>query len=58
MIVPIYHSEIATSENRGRMITLQQGAITLGIAVSFWINIGKYLTLARRTSVSIKLLNF
>ena len=42
MIVPVYHSEIATSDNRGRMITLQQGAITVGIAISFWINICKY----------------
>jgi MFS family permease len=41
MIVPIYHSEIATTKIRGRMITLQQVAITIGIAISFWINICK-----------------
>jgi hypothetical protein len=41
MIIPIYHSEIATTKIRGRVITLQQVAITVGIATSFWINIGK-----------------
>lgn len=42
MIVPVYHSEIAVTTVRGRIITLQQWAITIGIAISFWINAGKY----------------
>ncbi len=42
MIVPIYHSEIAATKIRGRLITLQQWAITIGIATSYWINYGRY----------------
>jgi hypothetical protein len=42
MIVPVYHSEIAETRVRGRIITFQQWAITIGIAISFWINSGKY----------------
>ncbi|KAL1922112.1 uncharacterized protein VTP21DRAFT_10754 [Calcarisporiella thermophila] len=38
MIVPLYQSEIAPKDLRGRLISLQQLAITVGIAVSFWIN--------------------
>ena len=33
-------SEIAPKELRGRLITMQQFAITIGIAVAFWINFG------------------
>ncbi len=42
VVVPIYQSEIATNKIRGRLVTLQQLAITIGIAVSFWINYRKY----------------
>ena len=42
MIVPIYHSEIASTKIRGRTITLQQWAITIGIGISFWVNVGKF----------------
>ncbi|CAF1335797.1 unnamed protein product [Rotaria sordida] len=38
MLVPVYQSEIAPKEIRGRLVSLQQWAITIGIAVSFWIN--------------------
>ncbi len=38
MIVPVYHSEIAATKVRGRLITLHQWAITFGIATSFWVN--------------------
>jgi len=38
MIVPIYQSEISTREVRGRLVSLQQLAITIGIAISYWIN--------------------
>ncbi|CAF0749174.1 unnamed protein product [Didymodactylos carnosus] len=38
MLIPVYQSEIAPKEIRGRLISLQQLAITIGIAVSFWIN--------------------
>ncbi|CAF2604039.1 unnamed protein product [Rotaria sp. Silwood2] len=40
MLVPVYQSEIAPKEIRGRLVSLQQWAITIGIAVSFWINYG------------------
>ncbi|CAF3758695.1 unnamed protein product [Rotaria socialis] len=40
MLVPVYQSEIATKNIRGRLISLQQWAITIGIAISFWINYG------------------
>jgi len=40
MLVPVYQSEIATKQIRGRLISLQQWAITIGIAISFWINYG------------------
>ncbi|KAH8557045.1 sugar transporter [Umbelopsis sp. PMI_123] len=40
MLVPLYQSEIAPKELRGRLITMQQFAITVGIAVSFWIDFG------------------
>ena len=45
MIVPVYQSEISTKEIRGRLLSFQQWAITIGIAVSFWTNYGteKYL---------------
>jgi len=42
MIVPVYHSEIAETRVRGRIITFQQWAITVGIAISFWVNYSKY----------------
>ena len=38
MLVPVYQSEIATKQIRGRLVSLQQWAITIGIAISFWIN--------------------
>ncbi|CAF1647623.1 unnamed protein product, partial [Adineta ricciae] len=40
MIVPVYQSEISTKELRGRLVSFQQWAITIGIAVSFWTNYG------------------
>lgn len=43
MLVPLYQSEIATKNIRGRLVSLQQWAITIGIAISFWINYGKHL---------------
>lgn len=45
MIVPVYHSEIAATKLRGRLITFQQLAITIGIALSFWINYSEYIDL-------------
>ncbi|KAJ1916874.1 hypothetical protein H4219_003529 [Mycoemilia scoparia] len=40
MIVPLFQSEIAPPEIRGRLVTLQQFAITIGIMVAFWIGYG------------------
>jgi hypothetical protein len=41
MIIPVYQSEISTKEDRGRIVSFQQLAITCGIAISYWINYGK-----------------
>ncbi|KAJ9057588.1 hypothetical protein DSO57_1021133 [Entomophthora muscae] len=38
MAVPLYQSELADPEIRGRLVSLQQWAITIGIALSFWTN--------------------
>ncbi|CAF4175443.1 unnamed protein product, partial [Rotaria sordida] len=46
MIVPVYQSEISTKEIRGRLVSLQQWAITIGIAVSFWTNYGTDMLLS------------
>ncbi|KAJ1924836.1 hypothetical protein IWQ60_004945 [Tieghemiomyces parasiticus] len=40
MCVPLFQSEIAPAPIRGRLVSLQQWAITIGIAVSFWIDYG------------------
>lgn len=40
MAVPLYLSEIAPKEVRGRLVSMQQLAITVGILVSFLINFG------------------
>ncbi|KAJ1989678.1 hypothetical protein H4R33_001972 [Dimargaris cristalligena] len=40
MCVPVFQSEIAPTDIRGRLVSLQQLAITIGIAVSFWIDYG------------------
>ena len=39
-IVPIYQAEIAPKEIRGRVITLQQWAITWGILIAYFIQYG------------------
>ncbi|KAI1777020.1 high-affinity glucose transporter [Hypoxylon cercidicola] len=39
-IVPIYQSEIAPSEIRGRVVSLQQWAITWGILIQYFIQYG------------------
>lgn len=41
MIIPVYQSEIAASQVRGRLIAIQHCALALGIAISSWINVGK-----------------
>lgn len=38
MTVPMYLSEIAPPEVRGRLVSLQQMSVTLGVAISFWID--------------------
>lgn len=40
MVVPLYQSEIAPKEIRGRIVAVQQWAITWGIMISFWIQYG------------------
>jgi len=49
MLVPVYQSEIATKQIRGRLVSLQQWAITIGIAVSFWINYSKSCSKRNKT---------
>jgi sugar porter (SP) family MFS transporter len=45
MAVPLYLSELAPKEIRGRLISLQQLMITIGIMVAFWVGAGtNYLT--------------
>lgn len=39
MMVPLYQSEIAPSRIRGRIISLQQCFINLGILLAFWIQV-------------------
>ncbi|KAF2398451.1 high affinity glucose transporter [Trichodelitschia bisporula] len=39
-IVPVYQSEIAPKEIRGRVVSLQQWAITWGILIQFYIQYG------------------
>jgi MFS family permease len=39
-IVPVYQSEIARKEIRGRMVSLQQWAITWGILIQYFIQYG------------------
>ncbi|KAI0219249.1 hypothetical protein L0F63_001456 [Massospora cicadina] len=38
MAVPLYQSELSDPAIRGRLVSLQQWAITIGIALSFWTN--------------------
>lgn len=40
MMVPLYQSEISPMEIRGRIISIQQCAINLGILIAFWIQYG------------------
>jgi MFS family permease len=40
MVVPLYLSELAPSNLRGALVSLQQLGITLGIMISFWIDYG------------------
>ncbi|KAG1048567.1 hypothetical protein G6F43_009052 [Rhizopus delemar] len=42
MLVPLYQSEIAKPQNRGRLVTVFQIFITLGFCVAFWIGYGTY----------------
>ncbi|KAF7724349.1 hypothetical protein EC973_001137 [Apophysomyces ossiformis] len=40
MTVPLYQSELAPKEIRGRLISLQQLMITAGLMVAFWVGAG------------------
>ncbi|KAJ1862266.1 hypothetical protein LPJ73_000801 [Coemansia sp. RSA 2703] len=40
MTVPVFQSEIAPAHIRGRLVSLQQWAITWGLLVAFWIDYG------------------
>ncbi|KAI8378022.1 general substrate transporter [Radiomyces spectabilis] len=40
MIVPLYQSELAPKNIRGRLISLQQLMITAGLMVAFWVGAG------------------
>ena len=41
MMVPLYQSEIAPSHIRGRIISMQQCFINLGILIAFWLQVKK-----------------
>ncbi|KAJ1867559.1 hypothetical protein LPJ57_005862 [Coemansia sp. RSA 486] len=40
MTVPVFQSEIAPAHIRGRLVSLQQWAITWGLLVAYWIDYG------------------
>ncbi|ODQ77028.1 hypothetical protein BABINDRAFT_42429 [Babjeviella inositovora NRRL Y-12698] len=40
--VPMWQSECARPENRGKMVIMQCSLITLGITISYWIDFGFY----------------
>ncbi|ORX43072.1 general substrate transporter [Hesseltinella vesiculosa] len=40
MVIPLYQSEVAPKEIRGRLVAIQQWAITWGIFLAFWIQTG------------------
>ncbi|KAJ5827644.1 Major facilitator superfamily domain general substrate transporter [Penicillium robsamsonii] len=40
MVIPLYQAEIAPPELRGSLVSLQQLSITIGTAVSFWLDYG------------------
>ncbi|KAJ1814077.1 hypothetical protein LPJ75_002924 [Coemansia sp. RSA 2598] len=40
MTVPIFQSEISPAQIRGRLVSLQQWAITWGLLVAFWVDYG------------------
>lgn len=42
--VPVWQAEIARPEKRGKLIALQGAQITLGIAISYWIDFAFYFT--------------
>ncbi|KAI9355801.1 hypothetical protein BD770DRAFT_390764 [Pilaira anomala] len=42
MLIPLYQSEIAKPNNRGRLITLYQIFVTLGFCISFWLSFGTF----------------
>ncbi|RKP26218.1 general substrate transporter, partial [Syncephalis pseudoplumigaleata] len=39
-VVPLYLSEVAPKEQRGRLVTAQQLTVTIGILISFLVNFG------------------
>ena len=43
-IVPVYQAEIAPKEIRGRVVSLQQWAITWGILIQYFIQVGASYT--------------
>ncbi|EKV10673.1 Major facilitator superfamily domain, general substrate transporter [Penicillium digitatum] len=40
MVIPLYQAEIAPPELRGSLVSLQQLSITVGTAISFWLDYG------------------
>lgn len=38
-VVPVYISEMAPSKMRGKLVTFNQLAVTIGIAVSYWVDL-------------------
>ncbi|PYI15609.1 sugar transporter [Aspergillus japonicus CBS 114.51] len=39
-VIPLYQAEIAPTELRGSLVSLQQLSITIGTAISFWLDYG------------------
>ncbi|KAI9259690.1 hypothetical protein BDA99DRAFT_99227 [Phascolomyces articulosus] len=40
MVIPLYQSEIAPKDMRGRLVSVQQLAIAFGICTSYWVGYG------------------
>lgn len=53
MVIPLYISEVSSSDIRGGLVVLQQLSITIGILASFWIDYGTHYIGGTRCSPSV-----
>ncbi|KAI8093263.1 general substrate transporter [Halteromyces radiatus] len=55
MIVPLYISELAPKEIRGRLISFQQFTITVGLMLAFWVGAGTQMHFNNQAAFRIPL---